>query len=336
MALYTIIAMHNRANAIEAAIKYFTMGALAAAFFAFGSLIFYALTGTVEFGKISEVLFTSVFENYPLILIGVVFILSALGFKLSLVPFHVWVADIYEGSTASLAGFMSIVPKIAGFVVALRFFEIFVSSGNMFVEAILIGIIVLTMTIPNVIALLQKDINRMLAYSSISNAGFAMAAIMIGTTQATTAMFLYWILFSVTNLGAFNTDHALEKYAGLIKISPMTAVIFGLFLLSLAGIPPFALFWGKMYLLGAAVNGGYMILALIMALNSAIAAYYYLRPIVYMFLKEPSVEGIKFMVNATTTSKVIVASCAVFMIISIFFIQNILETISYYIQIAGY
>lgn len=350
MALYTIIAMHNRANAIEAAIKYFTMGALAAAFFAFGSMIFYAVTGTVEFGKISEVLFTSDFENYPLVLLGVVFILSALGFKLSLVPFHVWVADIYEGSTASLAGFMSIVPKIAGFVVALRFFEIFVSSGNMFVEAILIAIIVLTMTIPNVIALLQKDINRMLAYSSISNAGFALSAIMIGTTQATTAMFLYWILFSVTNLGAFamlwlnrskdyhtfSSDHALEKYAGLIKISPMTAVIFGLFLLSLAGIPPFALFWGKMYLLGAAVNSGYMVLALIMALNSAIAAYYYLRPIVYMFLKEPSVEGIKFMVNATTTSKMIVASCAVFMILSIFFIQNILETISYYIQIAGY
>ena len=155
---------------------------------------------------------------------------------------------------------MSIVPKIAGFVVALRFFEIFVSSGNMFVEAILFGIVVLTMTIPNVIALLQKDINRMLAYSSISNAGFAMSAILIGTTQATTAMFLYWILFLVTNLGGFamlwlnrnkdyktfKSDHALEKYSGLIKISPMTAVIFGLFLISLAGIPPFALFWCKM------------------------------------------------------------------------------------------
>lgn len=156
MALYTIIAMHNRANAIEAAIKYFTMGALAAAFFAFGSMLFYASTGSVELGKISEVLVTSDFNNYPYILIGVVFILAALGFKLSLVPFHLWVADVYEGSTAALAGFMSIVPKIAGFVVALRFFEIFVSTGDIFVEAILFGIVVLTMTIPNIIALLQK------------------------------------------------------------------------------------------------------------------------------------------------------------------------------------
>lgn len=350
MALYTMIAMHNRANAIEAAIKYFTMGALAAAFFAFGSLIFYASTGTVELGKISEVMAVSSFDNYPYILVGVVFILAALGFKLSLVPFHVWVADVYEGSTAALAGFMSIVPKMAGFVVALRFFEIFVSTGNMFVEAILFGIVVLTMTIPNLIALWQRDINRMLAYSSISNAGFAMAAILIGTTQATSAMFLYWILFLVTNLGGFamlwlnrnkdyhtfSSDHALEKYAGLIKISPMTAVIMGLFLLSLAGVPPFALFWGKMYLLGAAVNAGYIVLALIMALNSAIAAYYYLRPIVYMFLKDAEVEGVKFMANATTTTKAVVGACAIFTIISIFYIQSLIEIISYYIQISGY
>jgi NADH-quinone oxidoreductase subunit N len=190
----------------------------------------------------------------------------------------------------------------------------------------------------------------MLAYSSISNAGFAMGAILIGTTQATTAMFLYWILFLVTNLGGFAmlwlnrnkdyhtfaSDHALEKYSGLIKVSPMTAVIMGLFLLSLAGIPPFALFWGKMYLLGAAVNAGYIVLALIMALNSAIAAYYYLRPIVYIFLKDPEVEGIKYMENATTTSKVVVGICAIFTIISVFFIQTFLETISYYIQISGF
>lgn len=350
MALYTIIAMHNRANAIEAAIKYFTMGALAAGLFAFGSMIFYALTGTVELYKIGGYFIDTNFENYGLILLGVVFILAALGFKLSLVPFHVWVADVYEGSTAKLAGFMSIVPKMAGFVVALRFFEIFVASGNRFVEAILFAIVVLTMTIPNVIALLQKDINRMLAYSSISNAGFAMAAILIGTTQATTALFLYWVLFLVTNLGGFamlwlnrnkdyntfGSDHSLEKYAGLIKIQPVTAVLMGLFLLSLAGVPPFALFWGKLYLLGAAVNAGYILLALIMALNSAIAAFYYLKPIVYMFLKEPVVEDLKYMQNSTTISKVVVYLCALFTIVSIFYIQVLMENISYYVQISGY
>ena len=351
MALYTIIAMHNRNNALEAAIKYFTMGALATAFFAFGSMIFYALTGSVELGQISEVLVASNFENYPIVLLGVIFMLGALGFKLSLVPYHTWVPDVYEGATAALAGFLSIVPKMAGFVVALRFFEIFIASGDIYVEIILYVTVVLTMTIPNIIALVQTDINRMLAYSSISNAGFAMAAILIGTTQATNALFLYWILFLITNLGgftmlwlnrskdynSFDSDHALEKYSGLIKTSPFAASMMGLFLLSLAGLPPFALFWGKMYLIGSAVNAGYMLLALIMVINAAIAGYYYLKPIVYMFLKDP-IEGnnTKYMTNATTPIKTLIGFCAFITIFAIFLIEPLLEIISYYVQISGY
>lgn len=350
MALYTLIAMHNRKDAIEAAIKYFTMGSLATAFFAFGSMLFYAVTGTLELGQISEVLTNTNFENYPVILVGVVFLLGALGFKLSLVPYHTWVADVYEGSTASLAGFLSVVPKIAGFVVALRFFEIFIASGDIYVEIILYATVVLTMTIPNIIALLQTDIKRMLAYSSISNAGFAMGAILIGTTQATNSLFLYWIMFFITNLGgftmlwlnrnkdySFTSDHSMEKYSGLIKSSPFTATMMGLFFLSLAGVPPFALFWGKMYLIGSAVNAGYIVLALIMAINSAIAAYYYLKPIVYMFLKEPlENQEVKYLANATTPVKTLVGFCAIVTIFSIFFVEPLLNIISYYVQISGY
>jgi NADH-quinone oxidoreductase subunit N len=207
------------------------------------------------------------------------------------------------------------------------------------------------MTIPNIIALLQSDIKRMLAYSSVSHAGFVMAAILLGTTQATTGLFLYWILFLVTNLGgfamlwinrtkengAFSSDHALEKYSGLIKSSPIAATMMGLFLLSLAGLPPFALFWGKMYLISSAINAGFMVLALIMALNSAIAAYYYLKPIVYIFLKEPiSDASVSYLSNATTPIKVVIGACAVFTVLSIFFIDSLLETISYYVQISGY
>jgi len=351
MALYTIIAMHNRTNALEAAIKYFTMGALSTAFFAFGSLIFYAVTGTVELGKVSEVLVASNYENYPLVLLGVVFMLGALGFKLSLVPYHTWVADVYEGSTAALAGFLSIVPKMAAFVVALRFSEIFIASGDPFVEVILYVTVVLTITIPNIIALLQNDISRMLAYSSISNAGFAMTAILIGSTQATQALFLYWLMFLITNLGAFSmlwinrskdssgfsSDHAMEKYSGLIKKEPFAALMMGLFLFSLAGIPPFALFWGKLYLIGSAVNGGYLILALIMVLNSAIAGYYYLKPIVYMFLKDANEEvEVKFLANSTPVIKSVIGFCAVLVVFSILLIEPLLEIISYYVQISGY
>ena len=351
MALYTLIAMHNRDKSTEAAIKYFTMGAMAAGFFAFGSMIFYALTGSVELGQISASLVASDFANYPFVLLGVVFILGGLGFKLSLVPFHTWAPDVYEGSSASMAGYMSIVPKIATFVVALRFFEIFVSVGNQWVDLVLYLTVIVTMTLPNMIALVQTDVKRMLAYSSVSHAGFVMGAILVGTTQATEGLFLYWILFAFTNLGAFamlwinrtknthgfQSDHPFEKFAGLIKTSPVVASIMGLFLLSLAGVPPLSLFWGKMYLIGATINAGYIMLALIMALNSAIAAYYYLKLIVSMFLKEPiNDDRIVFMGNANNPLRTVIGISAIVTITSIFYIDPLLEMISTYVQMSGF
>jgi len=351
LALYTLIAMHNRDKSTEAAIKYFTMGAVAAAFIAFGSMIFYALTGSVELGQISAVLVSSDFANYPLVLVGVVFILGGLGFKLSLVPFHTWAPDVYEGSNAALAGYMSVVPKLAAFIVTLRFFEIFISVENRWVELILYVIVVLTMTIPNMAALVQTDVKRMLAFSSISHAGFVMGAILVGTSQATQGLFLYWILFSFTNFGAFAmlwinrskdrygyaTDHPFEKFAGFVKTSPVGAVIMGLFMLSLAGIPPFSLFWGKMFLLSASINAGYIILAIIMALNSAIAAYYYLKLIVYMFLKEPHEDSsVVFMENSTNSTKTLVGVTVFLTMATVIYIDPLLDVISTYVQISGY
>lgn len=351
LSLYVLIAMHNRNKSTEAAIKYFTMGAVAAGFFAFGSMIFYGLTGSVELSQISRVLVESNFEPYPIVLLGLVFMLAALGFKLSLVPFHIWVPDVYEGSTAALAGYMSIVPKIAAFVVALRFFEMFVAFDNAFVDVILYAIVVLTVTVPNMIALVQTDIKRMLAYSSISHAGFVMAAIMIGTTQATIGMFLYWTLFLFTNLGSFtmlwihrqktkhgfSSDDSFEKFSGLVKTSPISASIFGLFMLSLAGVPPFALFWGKMFLLSTAVNAGYLVLAVILAVNSAIAAYYYLKLIVYMFLKDPiNDDRIVYMGNVNPYLKTVVGISAILTGIAVFMVDPLISVISYYVQVSGF
>jgi len=351
LALYTLIAMHNRDKSTEAAIKYFTMGAVAASFIAFGSMIFYALTGSVELGQISEVLVSSDFSNYPLVLVGVVFILGGLGFKLSLVPFHTWAPDVYEGSNSALAGYMSVVPKIATFVVALRFFEIFISVQNDWIELILYIIVVATMTIANMAALVQKDVKRMLAFSSISHAGFVMGAILVGTSQSTQGLFLYWILFAFTNLGAFallwanrskenyghDSDHPFERFAGLIKTSPMVAITMGLFMLSLAGIPPFSLFWGKMFLLSATINADYIILAIIMALNSAIAVYYYLKLIVYMFLKEAKTTNHTVaMENSSEYSKKLILIMAFLSVSAIFYIDPLLEMINMYVEISGY
>jgi len=353
LALYTLIAMHNRDKSFEAAVKYFTMGALAAGFYSFGAMVFYALTGSVEINKIAEILAANNYADIGFVLVGVVFLLASFGFKLSMVPFHTWTPDVYEGSSAALAGYMSIVPKIAGFVVAMRLFEFLIHSGVVWLEVILYIGVVMTMTMANIWALVQTDVKRMLAYSSISHAGFVMAAILIGTTQSNSALFLYWILFSFTNLGSFSmlwisrqknlpahqqSDHSYDKFAGMVKTSPIAASIMALFMLSLAGLPPFALFWGKMYMISSAVTGGYTVLALIMALNSAIAGYYYLKLIVYMFMKDPVVEnnGHVYSANATLPLKTIIGFAAIGTIFAFIAVNQLLEFVTVFVYNSGY
>ena len=353
LALYTMIAMHNRSKSFEAAVKYFTMGALAAGFYSFGAMIFYALTGSVEIHQIALILKNNGFADIAYVLVAVVFMLASFAFKLSLVPFHTWAPDVYEGSSAAMAGYMSIVPKIAAFVVTMRLFEFLVHSGIVWLEIVLYIFVVVTMTAANLWALVQTDVKRMLAYSSISHAGFVMAAVLIGTTQANTALFLYWVLFSFTNLGSFSmlwisrqkklpayqsSDHSYNKFAGMIKTSPVAALIMALFMLSLAGIPPFALFWGKLYMISSAVTSGYTILALIMALNSAIAGYYYLKLIVYMFMKEPVVNdgGKVYVSNATTALKTIIGIAVLGTIFAVVAVNPLLEFISAFVYNSGY
>jgi NADH-quinone oxidoreductase subunit N len=361
LALYTLIALHNRMKSFEAAVKYFTMGALAAGLYAFGAMVLYALSGSVEINQIADVLAADGYRNIGYVLVAVVFMLAAFGFKLSLVPFHTWTPDVYEGSNAALAGYMSIVPKIAAFVVAMRLFEFLVQSGIVWLEVVLYATVVITMTAANIWALVQSDVKRMLAYSSISHAGFVMAAVLIGTTQANSAIFLYWALFMFTNLGSFamlwvnrrkgtnhgkdklkylESDHAYERYAGLIKTMPVAAVMMALFMLSLAGLPPFGLFWGKMYMIGAAVSVGttpYTVLALIMALNSAIAGYYYLKLIVYMFMKEPvNTEKNYYLNNASLPLKTMIGIAAVFTIFAVVMVNPLLEFITTFVYNSGY
>ena len=352
LSLYTLIALHNRNKAFEAAIKYFTMGALAAGFFAMASLILYTLTGSIELSVISKVLIARNFAPGAFVLAGVVFMLIALGFKLSIVPTHTWTPDVYEGSSAPLAGYMSVVPKIAGLVVAIRFFDIFLSSQIVWVQNILIFLAVITMTLANITALVQEDVKRMLAFSSIAHAGFVLTAIMVGGTQANSAIFLYWILFMFTNIGAFTMlwiarhkrnlwdtryQHPFAKFSGMVKVSPMMATIFGIFMFTLAGMPPFSVFWGKLYLISSVVNSGHVVLAVIMVTNSAIAVYYYMKLIVYMFMKDPITEdGNIYEANSSTPIKVIVGITLFFTVTAAVFVQPILSFVTQMIQSSGY
>jgi NADH-quinone oxidoreductase subunit N len=259
--------------------------------------------------------------------------------------------DVYEGSSSAMAGFLAIVPKIAALVVTFRILEIFLNTNDVWTTTVLYIVVVVTMTVPNMIALVQKDVKRMLAYSSISHAGFVMAAILVNSSQSLEAMFLYWILFLFTALGAFGmlwanreknnsdfeSDHAFTKFSGLVKKHPLIASLMAIFMLSLAGIPPFALFWGKIYLLGSVINEGFIVLALIMALNSAIAGYYYLKLIVVMFFKEPLDDTkISYFDNASFVVKISLFVAAVGTVFAVFWLDDLSALITNYISISGF
>ncbi|PID48018.1 MAG: NADH-quinone oxidoreductase subunit NuoN [Proteobacteria bacterium] len=350
LALYTIIAMHNRLKSIEAAIKYFTMGALASGLFAFCALLFYTIGGSVELGQIQSMLIKRDLEPLYGVIAASVFLLASLGFKLSLIPFHTWTPDVYEGSSSQMAGYMSIVPKIASFIVVMRIFEMLSYIGIAWVDVMLYIVAIVTMSLANVMALIQKDVKRMLAFSSISHAGFLLCAIFIGSDYSNHAFFMYWMMFFVANLGAFGVlwiarhkqplwderfEHPYEKFSGLIKTSPLTALMMGVFMVSLAGIPPFSLFWGKLFLMGSAVNEGYYTLAVIMALNSAIALYYYLKLVVFMFLKEP-ISNKLVLYNNSVTMKVVIAMACFASIGALFFVDPLMDNIAYYLSMTKF
>jgi len=353
LSLYTLVALHNRANSYEAAVKYFTMGALAAGFFTMGSAVVYALTGSVELYKVAEVMAARMNETGLMISIfgSSVLLLVAFAFKLSLFPFHTWAPDVYEGASAPLAGYMSVVPKIAAFVVSIRIFGMYIDLGVEWVRIVILVMAVLTMTLANVMALVQDDVKRMLAYSSISHAGFIMAALALDTTDGNTSIFLYYALFMFTNLGAFTMlwisrhkkrrfnaryDHPYEKFAGLIQIMPIGAVVMAIFMLSLAGVPPFSLFWGKIYVMQAAVNAGYVWLAIIMGLNSAIAAYYYLKLIVYMFLMDHVKDVDTVYYNISKPLMVVIGIATVATVGAIFYVEPLITYLHDMILVSGY
>ncbi len=359
LALYTLMAMHNTRLAHEAAIKYFTMGALAAAFYAMGAVIIYAVTGSVEIYSVARILQERQNEIGMLMPVigGGLFMIVAVGFKVSLIPFHMWTPDAYEGASAPMAGYMSIVPKVAMMVVAVRLFGVYMDLNVAIIKLTIVLLAIVTTTVANMMALVQKDVKRMLAYSSISHAGFVMVAIALNTTKGYSSIFLYYGLFMFTNLGAFTMlwisrhkynihhdrfHHPYEKFAGMIKLAPIPAVIMAIFMLSLAGVPPFSLFWGKMYILSAIVDAGkensnYYIVALIMALNSAIAVYYYLKLVVYMFLKDPvDNRGKVVYANRAFSLELVVGVAAFVTITSMFYINPLMSFITDLVGASGY
>jgi NADH-quinone oxidoreductase subunit N len=281
----------------ESALKYFLLGSFATAFFLYGIAMMFGATGSTEIYTIGAALRSG--QAPVLAFIGVALMLVGLGFKVAAAPFHVWTPDVYEGAPAPVVGLMSTAPKAAAFAVLLRI--LFAAAGAIPVWFWLIWVLaVLSMTLGNIGALVQTNIKRLLAYSSIAHAGYLLVAFAAAPEVGISAAMFYAASYAAMNVGAFiviahfaGQDEryvSLEDYAGLGRRSPALAAVLTIFLLSLIGIPVTGGFFAKFYVFRAALGSNLITLTIIGVINSAIAAYYYLRVIVLMYMREPREE----------------------------------------------
>ena len=298
--LYTLIAyLRTRQNNIEAGIKYLILAAFSSAFLLFGMALIYLQTGSMEFSVISKN-FTSAQELPPLFLAGLGMMLVGLGFKLAIVPFHMWTADVYQGAPAPVTAFIATASKGAILAVLLRFYNAFNGYNFNILVAILIVIAIASMLIGNLLALQQKNVKRILAYSSIAHLGYLLVAFIPGNKLSIEAVSFYLLAYFITTLTAFgiitilsnkeSDAEDIESYTALFWRQPVLACIFTAALLSLAGIPLTVGFIGKFYILTTGLHGGYWIAVIVLVLSSVIGLYYYLRIITAMFSGNKSIE----------------------------------------------
>jgi NADH-quinone oxidoreductase subunit N len=297
VALYVLTGFfRNRIEAGEASMKYFLIGAFASGFFIYGIALIFGATGSTNLDRIANAVAAGAGGD-PMLVIGFGLLLVGFGFKISSVPFHMWAPDAYEGAPTSVAALIATGSKAAAFAALLRVLLTAVRGAPLDWPLLMWGLAALTMTVGNVVALAQQNLKRMLAYSSIAHVGYMLVGVVAGGSLGTGSVLFYLLVYTFTTAGAFGVILLLERdgreavqladYGGLAARHPLAALALSVFLLSLIGIPPTAGFVGKFYLFGAAVKSGYVWLAVIGVLNSAVAAYYYLRLIVFMYMREP-------------------------------------------------
>jgi NADH-quinone oxidoreductase subunit N len=284
----------NRSN--EAAIKYLVLGAFSSGIMLYGMSLLYGVSGTTNLAEIMAFLQEADKTN-PVIFLAMIMLMVSFGFKVAAAPFHMWVPDVYEGAPTSVTAFMSAGPKVAGFAVLLRIFLYALEPLQAHSTVILAGLAFLTMAVGNIMALSQTNIKRMLAYSSIAHAGYALVGLAAGGPEGAASVMLYVCIYALMNMGAFGVVILLRKagergeeitdFAGLGKTNRTAAFLMLIFMFSLTGIPPLAGFMGKFYIFKAAIQAGLLWLAIAGVLFSAVSAYFYLRVIMVMYMSEP-------------------------------------------------
>jgi NADH-quinone oxidoreductase subunit N len=301
IALYILAGMQRqRFASVEAALKYFLLGAFSTCFFLYGVALTYGATASMDLEHIARAVGYSSVSSQPMLFIGIGLMLIGFAFKVATVPFHVWTPDVYEGAPTSVTAFMSVGSKAAGFAAFVRVFSFSLQPLAADWTQVLWIIAVATMVVGNVLAIAQSNIKRMLAYSSIAHAGYVVVAMVAASALGTSSVLFYLLVYTFMNLGAFGVVLALgrqqeevltiDDYAGLSRKAPALAAAMTLFMFALAGIPPTAGFVGKFYIFSAAVQSGFVGLAVIGVMASLVSVYYYLRVVVVMYMLEPKGE----------------------------------------------
>lgn len=298
LALYLLSGFwKNNPASLEAGMKYFLLGAFSSAFFLYGIAFMFGATGSTNLARIAAALGQAGAGGNSLLLLGAGLLIVGFGFKVALVPFQWWTPDVYEGAPTPVTAFMSVATKTAAFAAFFRAFIVALPVTAWDWRVLLAALAVLTMTVGNVAALVQTNIKRMLAYSSIAHAGYILIALVAGGSDGVSAALFYLLAYTVMNLGAFGAVIALGEgerervnladLSGAAAQRPLIAAGLAVCLLSLAGFPPFAGFVGKFFVFSAAVNHGWTWLAIIGVLNSLVSVYFYLGPVVRMYMSAP-------------------------------------------------
>ena len=308
ISLYILVGFLKNEKSAEASLKYLLIGAVASAVLLFGMAMVFGFTGNTQLSEISQILQTMLTNNilaYPALILGIVMMIAGLGFKMAVVPFHMWVPDVYEGSPTTITAYLSVGSKAAGFALVLRvFFSAFGSPDWLSYDwGMTFAVIsVVSMIVGNVAAIPQSNIKRMLGYSSIAQAGYLMVGLAtMGVARYTdtlgqSGVLFFLVSYALTNLGAFIAIIAITnklgsdqipEFAGMGKRAPILALALTLCLVSLIGMPPAVGFMAKFYIFNGAVQNGLLWLVIIAVINSVISAYYYLRVVKVMWFNQP-------------------------------------------------
>lgn len=327
LSLYVMAGLkRTEARSLEASAKYFVLGAFSSGILLYGISLLFGLAGSTRLPVIAEAIATQGTGN-PILSLALVLLAVGFGFKLAVVPFHMWTPDVYQGAPTSVTAFMAVASKAASFGAFLRVFVEGLGGVSADWSILFTVVCLVTLALGNLVAIVQTNIKRMLAYSSIAHAGYALIGVVVAGRQgggaASTGLpsvLLYIAIYSFMTLGAFalvgmlrkegQESDNIEDYAGLAKREPLAAFFMLVFLVSLAGIPPTAGFIGKFYLFMAAVNGGMAWLAVVAVIFAAISAFYYLRIVMVMYMREPEGAAASHSRLETSPALSFVLACA--------------------------